>query len=95
MEITGASHASTETTKPEGPLEIFESAFLCPDGHTITVNDSLAADPIMAMTLLKVVALPKDMKLLPKGKARNMAELCCLVAKVHYFCLFFNSFLKY
>lgn len=61
---------------------LFVPDFECSDGHVITVGDSLQESPLLAMTLLKGLALPKDMENLPTGKAKNMAELCLFLAKV-------------
>lgn len=77
MEIVGDSNAEADETP-----ELFEPDFQFLDGHLITVADSLADNPILAMTLLKGVALPKDMDDLPTAKAKNMAELCLYLAKV-------------
>ncbi|KAF7138835.1 hypothetical protein RHSIM_Rhsim07G0158000 [Rhododendron simsii] len=59
---------------------LFVSDFECSDGHVITISDSLEESPLLAMTLLKGLALLKDMENLPTGKAKNMAELCLFLA---------------
>ncbi|KAF7149592.1 hypothetical protein RHSIM_Rhsim02G0063100 [Rhododendron simsii] len=64
------------------PSEAFLPDFECSDGHVISVDDSLGESPLLAMTLLRGLALPKDMENLPTGKANNMAELCLFLAKV-------------
>ncbi|KAF7144626.1 hypothetical protein RHSIM_Rhsim04G0140000 [Rhododendron simsii] len=61
--------------------EAFLPDFECSDGHVISVDDSLGESPLLAMTLLRGLALPKDMENLPTGKANNMAELCLFLAK--------------
>ncbi|KAF7139874.1 hypothetical protein RHSIM_Rhsim06G0114000 [Rhododendron simsii] len=63
------------------PSEAFLPDFECSDGHVISVDDSLGESPLLAMTLLRGLALPKDMENLPTGKANNMAELCLFLAK--------------
>lgn len=62
--------------------ELFVPDFQCPDGHMISTGDSLEENPLLAMTLLKGLALPKDMESLESAKAKNMAELCLFLAKV-------------
>lgn len=80
-EVVPGSHADV-VVDASGEAEPFKPNFTCPDGRSITVADSLAESPLIAMTLLNGVALPKDMANLPKEKANNMAELCLLLAKV-------------
>lgn len=85
-------------TDADDPPEAFAPEFVCPDGHVISVADSLAENPILAMTLLNGVALPRDMEELPTAKAQNMAELCLHIAKVSSnfnfpLCLAFQFFL--
>ncbi|KAI8560403.1 hypothetical protein RHMOL_Rhmol04G0252600 [Rhododendron molle] len=70
-----------DTMEPVEPQEIFAPSFKCPDGHVITAGNSLSVNPLLAMTLLKRVALPKDMEGLHTGKANNMAELCLFLVK--------------
>jgi hypothetical protein len=77
VQILGAG-----VTDADDPAEAFVPEFVCPDGHVISVADSLAEHPILAMTLLNGVALPRDMEELPTAKAQNMAELCLHIAKV-------------
>ncbi|KAF7152466.1 hypothetical protein RHSIM_Rhsim01G0093300 [Rhododendron simsii] len=76
VEVLTTGHAEREPTNPDEPSAIFVPDFECPDGHVITVGDSLEDSPLLAMTLLK------DMDNLPIGKAKTMAELCLLLAKV-------------
>ncbi|KAF7115531.1 hypothetical protein RHSIM_RhsimUnG0052400 [Rhododendron simsii] len=64
------------------PSEAFLPDFECSDGHVISVDNSLGESPLLAMTLLRGLALPKDMENLPTGKANNMAELYLFLAKV-------------
>ncbi|KAF7144307.1 hypothetical protein RHSIM_Rhsim05G0054300 [Rhododendron simsii] len=66
---------------PDEPSEAFIPDFTCSDGHVIAADDSLEESPLLAMTLLKGLALPKDMENLQTGKANNMAELCLFLAK--------------
>ncbi|KAF7133301.1 hypothetical protein RHSIM_Rhsim09G0075400 [Rhododendron simsii] len=66
---------------PDEPSEAFIPNFTCSDGHVIAADDSLEESPVLAMTLLKGLALPKDMENLQTGKANNMAELCLFLAK--------------
>ncbi|KAF7120213.1 hypothetical protein RHSIM_Rhsim13G0002100 [Rhododendron simsii] len=66
---------------PDEPSEAFVPDFTCSDGHVIAADDSLEESPLLAMTLLKGLALPKDMENLQTGKANNMAELCLFLAK--------------
>ncbi|KAI8546920.1 hypothetical protein RHMOL_Rhmol07G0156800 [Rhododendron molle] len=80
--FVGTGHATEgDTTGRTEPQEAFVPDLTCPDGHVITAGDSLSENPLLAMTLLKGVALPKDMKGLHSGKASNMAELCLFLAK--------------
>lgn len=74
---------SEAVVEASGEAPPFLPNLSCPDGRAITVADSLAESPLLAMTLLKGVALPKDMASLPKEKANNMAELCLFIAKVY------------
>lgn len=91
VEITGVIHTSEKGIELEGPPAIFEPDFTCSDGQLITVADSqliTVADSLLdnqhlAMTLLNEIALPKDVDLLRRGKADNMAELCYYAMKVH------------
>lgn len=83
VEITGVIHTSEKGIELEGPPAIFEPDFTCSDGQLITVADSLLDNQHLAMTLLNEIALPKDVDLLQRGKADNMAELCYYAMKVH------------
>lgn len=69
----------------DGPGEVapFVPNFGCPNGHVITEADSLAENQLLAMTLLRGLALPRDMENLPTGKANNIVEMCLFLAKVH------------
>lgn len=82
VEITRLIHVSEKGIEPEGPLAIFELDFTCLDGQPITVANSLLDNQHLAMTLLNGIALPKDVDLLQRGKADNMAELCYYAMKV-------------
>ncbi|KAF7153042.1 hypothetical protein RHSIM_Rhsim01G0168800 [Rhododendron simsii] len=82
VEITGATHASEHDAKPEEPSAIFELDFTCPDAKPITVVDSLLENQHLAMTLLNGLAFPKDVELLQRGKADNMAKLCYYAVEV-------------
>ncbi|KAF7145277.1 hypothetical protein RHSIM_Rhsim04G0047800 [Rhododendron simsii] len=79
VEILSSGPAEEDPANP-APAP-FMPDFECSDGHVITAEDSLEENPFLAMTLLKGLALPKDMENLPTGKAQNMAELCLLLAK--------------
>lgn len=81
VKILEGSHSRDGAGSPSGPVP-FVPDFQCPDGHMITADDSLSESPLLAMTLLNKVALPRDMENLPQGKANNMAELCLFLAKV-------------
>lgn len=92
VEIVGASHAEADITEPTESLALFMLDFEFPDGHVIIADDSLTDNPLLAMTLLKGLALPKVMENLPNGKANNIAELCLFLAKVYLITLFRISF---
>lgn len=62
VEVLGGSHALADSSKPDESPALFEPDFQCSDGHLITASDSLAENPLLAMTLLKGVALPNDME---------------------------------
>lgn len=83
VEVLKTSHAEDDPTNPIESSALFVPDVECSDGHVITVNDSLEESPLLAMTLLKGLALPKDMENLLSGKAKNMAELCLFLAKVY------------
>ncbi|KAF7120484.1 hypothetical protein RHSIM_Rhsim13G0131400 [Rhododendron simsii] len=72
-EMGGRVDKRAKTTKEE--VEI--------TGQPIKVADSLLDNQRLAMTLLNRIALPKDVDLLRRGKADNMAELCYYAVKVH------------
>ncbi|KAF7127284.1 hypothetical protein RHSIM_Rhsim11G0017200 [Rhododendron simsii] len=81
IEIIGASHATADASKPNESPALFKSDFECLDGYMITAADSLAENPLLAVTLLKGVAPPKDMENLLDGKANNMVEVCHFLVK--------------
>ncbi|KAI8571767.1 hypothetical protein RHMOL_Rhmol01G0144300 [Rhododendron molle] len=83
MEVLGVGHTEDDSADPNGSSVLFVPDFECSDGHVLTVADSLAERPFLPMTLLKELALPKDMESLPAGKANNMAKLCLFLAKVN------------
>lgn len=83
VEIIRASHAAVDVSESNESSALFKQDFECPDGHVITAPDSLANNPLLAMTLLKGVALSKDMENLPGGRAPNMVELCLFIAKAY------------
>lgn len=66
----------------EDPSAPFLPNFTCPDGQPIKATNSLDDSPLLAMTLLKGVALPKDLSRLPKKMVDNVAEMCFYTAKV-------------
>ncbi|KAF7145037.1 hypothetical protein RHSIM_Rhsim04G0129500 [Rhododendron simsii] len=81
VEVLTTICAERDPANWDGPSAPFVPDFECPDGHLITIGDSLEDNPLLAMTLLKGLALPKDMDNLPTSKAKTMAELCLLLAK--------------
>ncbi|KAF7144992.1 hypothetical protein RHSIM_Rhsim04G0229500 [Rhododendron simsii] len=81
VEVLTTSHTERDPANLDGPSAPFMPDFECPVGHLITVGDSLEHSPLLAMTLLKGLALPRDMDNLPTGKAKTMAELCLHLAK--------------
>ncbi|KAF7147517.1 hypothetical protein RHSIM_Rhsim03G0108900 [Rhododendron simsii] len=82
VEVLTTGLAKDDPANPNEPSALFVPDFECPDGHLITISYTLEDSPLLAMTLLKGLALPKDMGNLPTGKAKNMAELCLLIVKV-------------
>lgn len=88
VEIVGASHAAADVTKPTESPSFFAPDFEFPNGHVITADDNLADNPLLAMTLLKVVALPKDMENLQGGGPPtwpSCASLSQRYISLHYF----------
>ncbi|KAF7147792.1 hypothetical protein RHSIM_Rhsim03G0059300 [Rhododendron simsii] len=81
VEVLTTGLAEDDPANLNEPSAFFVPDFECLDGHVITVADSLEDSPLLAMILLKGLALPKDMDNLPTGKAKNMAKLCLLLAK--------------
>ncbi|KAF7139018.1 hypothetical protein RHSIM_Rhsim07G0162000 [Rhododendron simsii] len=81
VDVLPTGLAEDDLANPSEPLVLFVSGFECSDGHVITIGNSLEESPLLAMTFLKGLALPKDMENLPTGKAKNMAELCLFLAK--------------
>ncbi|KAF7151064.1 hypothetical protein RHSIM_Rhsim02G0086800 [Rhododendron simsii] len=81
MEVLPSDLAEGDPANPSEPSVPFVPNFECSDGHVITIDDSLEESPLLAMTFLKGLALPKDVENLPTGKAANVAELCLLLAK--------------
>ncbi|KAF7143681.1 hypothetical protein RHSIM_Rhsim05G0097200 [Rhododendron simsii] len=81
VEVLPTDLAEDDPANPSEPLALFIPDFKCSDRHVITVRNSLEESPLLAMTLLKGLALPKDMENLLTGKAKNKAELCLFLAK--------------
>ncbi|KAF7124569.1 hypothetical protein RHSIM_Rhsim12G0097900 [Rhododendron simsii] len=81
VDVLKSGLAEDDPSNPDESSTLFIPDFECSDGHVIAVGDSLKESPLLAMTLLKGLALPKDMKSLPTGKAKIMAKLCLFLAK--------------
>lgn len=68
VEVLGTGHAEDESANLNDSSALFVPDFECSDGHVITTADSLAENPLLAMTLLKGLALPKDIETCPMGR---------------------------
>lgn len=68
VEILGSDLVEDDAAEDDEPPEAFSPEFECPDGHIITVTDSLVDDPHLAMTLLKGVALPMIWGIYRRGR---------------------------
>ncbi|KAF7141440.1 hypothetical protein RHSIM_Rhsim06G0145900 [Rhododendron simsii] len=82
VEVLPSGLAEDDPANLNEPSVPFVPDFECSDKHVITVGDSLEGSPLLSMTLLKGLALRKDMENLPTGKVKNTAELCLFLAKV-------------
>lgn len=57
MEVLRTVHAEDDSVDPKDSSALFVPDFECSDGHMITTADSLAENPLLAITLLKGLAL--------------------------------------
>lgn len=71
MEVLKTGHAEDDPANPSESSALFVSDFECSDGHVITINDSLEESPLLAMTLLKGLALPKDVRTCRPGTPKT------------------------
>lgn len=61
----------------------FNPSYTSPNGRVILLNDSVKAKPSLTVTLLKGLALSRDMDQVPTDLLSGLSEMCLHLVQVH------------